>query len=132
AGGMAGEGPARMAGEGPAGVSQNGARAGWSAERGIGGAGVGVRVTESELTVEQAELDGRLREWRKGESERLGLPQFFVLAASALRGIVLARPRTVAELGRVAGLDPEKMRQFGETIVGICNAQAGAEPTGEA
>ena len=78
-------------------------------------------LLEAALTADQAELDGRLREWRKGESERLGLPQFFILAASSLRGIVLKRPRTVAELGSVAGLDPEKMRQFGETIVGICN-----------
>ncbi|GAC1415057.1 MAG: hypothetical protein NVSMB62_01980 [Acidobacteriaceae bacterium] len=76
---------------------------------------------EVALTADQAKLDERLREWRKGESERLGLPQFFVLAASSLRGIVLKRPRTVEELGSVAGLDPEKMRQFGQAIVEICN-----------
>ena len=73
-------------------------------------------------TPAQEALDTRLRDWRKAESERLGLPQFFVLATTTLRGIVVAHPRTVQELQAIPGLDPEKLRQFGPAIVELCNA----------
>lgn len=75
---------------------------------------------EATYTPDQQVLDLRLRDWRKAESERLGLPQFFVLAASTLRGIVVARPKSVNELATIPGLDPEKLRQFGPAIVELC------------
>ena len=79
---------------------------------------------EAVYTAQEQALDLRLRDWRKVESERLGLPQFFVLATSSLRGIVIARPRTLQELGAIPGLDPEKLRQFGDAIVEMCNSGA--------
>ncbi len=80
---------------------------------------------EEMLTREQQALDQRLREWRKSESERLGLPQFFVLGSSALRSIVLEHPRTLTELGRIDGLGAEKIEKYGAGILGVCAAQAG-------
>ena len=66
------------------------------------------RAAEAEpaesLTAEQQALDHRLRDWRKAESEKLGLPQFFVLGSSALRSIVLERPRTLGQLEKIEGL----------------------------
>ena len=59
------------------------------------------------------------------ESERLGLPQFFVLGSSALRSIVLEHPRTLTELGRIDGLGAEKIEKYGAGILGVCAAQAG-------
>jgi ATP-dependent DNA helicase RecQ len=76
---------------------------------------------EANYTPDQQALDLRLRDWRKAESERLGLPQFFVLASSTLRGIVIARPKSVNELGAIPGVDPEKLRQFGSKIVELCS-----------
>ena len=76
----------------------------------------------ADLTPEQQLLDAQLRAWRKAESERIGLPQFFVLGASALRGIVLQRPRTLAQLQTISGIGPDKAEKFGASIVSICTA----------
>ncbi len=72
------------------------------------------------LTPEQQILDRRLREWRKSESETLGLPLFFVLASTTLRSIVLARPQTLSELKRIQGLGIEKVEKFGSRILEVC------------
>jgi ATP-dependent DNA helicase RecQ len=83
------------------------------------------RPAESEpsavLTEDQQLLDQQLRTWRKAESERMGLPQFFVLGASTLRSIVLERPRTVAQLQTIHGIGAEKAAKFGASIVELCN-----------
>ncbi|HEY6377394.1 MAG TPA: HRDC domain-containing protein, partial [Edaphobacter sp.] len=74
------------------------------------------------LTPAQQALDQRLREWRKSESEKLGLPQFFVLGSSTLRSIVLSRPQTLSQLKTVTGLHPEKAEKYGPAIIEVCTA----------
>ncbi len=74
------------------------------------------------LTPEQQALDARLRDWRKTESARMGLPQFFVLGSSTLRSIVLIRPRTLAQLQTIVGVGPDKAAKFGASIIELCNA----------
>jgi ATP-dependent DNA helicase RecQ len=69
----------------------------------------------------QQALELRLREWRKTESEKMGLPQFFVLGSTALRSIVLDPPRNLAQLKTVAGIDAEKLERFGPSILQLCN-----------
>ena len=76
----------------------------------------------ADLSPDQQELELRLRDWRKSESERIGLPQFFVLGTTALRSIVLSRPRTLSELREIAGFDREKLDRFGANILEVCNA----------
>ena len=79
-------------------------------------------VVEAEsLDEEQQALEQRLRRWRQAESERMGLPQFFVLGTSTLRSIVVERPRTMTELAAIAGLGQEKMERFGSSILAVCN-----------
>ena len=73
------------------------------------------------LTPDQQELDRRLREWRKSESEKLGLPQFFVFGSSALRSIVMLRPQTIAQLKTISGIGDEKAEKFGPGILELCN-----------
>ena len=77
--------------------------------------------TES-LTPDQQDLDHRLREWRKSESEKLGLPQFFVFGSSTLRSLVLTRPKTLAQLQTISGINPEKLDRYGAGILAVCNA----------
>ena len=74
------------------------------------------------LNADQQALEHRLREWRKAESEKMGLPQFFVLGTSTLRSIVLTRPRTLTQLERVDGIGSEKLDRFGASILAVCNA----------
>jgi ATP-dependent DNA helicase RecQ len=85
------------------------------------------RPTESDptaaLTPEQQLLDAQLRAWRKAESGRIGLPQFFVIGASALRSIVLQRPRSIAHLQAISGIGPDKAEKFGAAIVSLCSGE---------
>ncbi len=76
------------------------------------------------LTPDQQLLDAQLRAWRKAESERIGLPQFFVLGASALRSIVLTRPKTLAQLQTITGIGADKADQFGASILEICSMES--------
>ena len=74
------------------------------------------------LTPTQQQLDHSLREWRKSEAEKLGLPQFFVFGSSTLRSIVLQHPRNLAQLRTVSGIAPEKIEKYGAEILALCNA----------
>ena len=76
----------------------------------------------ADLTPAQQLLDATLRAWRKSEAERIGLPQFFVLGSSALRSIVLMRPKSLAQLQSISGIGPEKAEKFGSAILALCNA----------
>jgi ATP-dependent DNA helicase RecQ len=72
------------------------------------------------LTPDQQQLDERLRDWRKAESEKLSLPLFFVLSTSTLRSIVLARPQNLNQLKTIPGLSLEKIERFGPGILEAC------------
>ena len=78
-------------------------------------------AAEDVLNSAQQALEGNLRAWRKSEAERLGLPQFFVLATTTLRSIVLARPRTLPQLQSISGIGPEKLDKVGPAILSLCN-----------
>jgi ATP-dependent DNA helicase RecQ len=72
------------------------------------------------LTPAQQQLDERLRDWRKAESDRLGLPLFFVLASTTLRNIVLAHPQNLAQLKSIHGLGLDKIEKFGPGLIQVC------------
>lgn len=76
---------------------------------------------EAVLNETQQRLDEKLRAWRKAESERMGLPQFFVLGTSVLRSIVLLRPSTLKQLKTIQGIGQEKVDRFGASILEVCN-----------
>lgn len=76
---------------------------------------------DADLSDSQKQLEDKLRAWRKAESERMGLPQFFVLGTTTLRSIVLERPRTLQQLEGIQGLGQEKLDRFGASILEVCN-----------
>ncbi len=81
------------------------------------------QIDPTTLTPIQQALETRLRTWRKTESERLGLPQFFVLGTSALRSIVILKPTTLAHLATIEGIGPDKLEKYGKSILEACLAQ---------
>ena len=78
------------------------------------------RVATPSLTIEQQALESRLRTWRQAASEKMGMPQFFVLGSATLRDIAMAQPQSVPELRSVPGLTLEKIERFGCEILEIC------------
>ncbi len=79
--------------------------------------------TAPSLAVTDAEggaLESKLKEWRKAEASKSGLPSFFVLSDTSLRSIAAARPASVAELRALQGVGAEKADKFGPAILGLC------------
>jgi len=75
----------------------------------------------AELDEGQRALEERLRAWRKAESEKMGLPQFFVLGTTTLRSLVIERPKTLKELMGIQGIGQEKVDRYGTGILEVLN-----------
>jgi ATP-dependent DNA helicase RecQ len=75
-----------------------------------------------EFSVEQKEMEARLRAWRGEQARALGLPSFFILSDTALRGIVAAGPRSLGELRGVHGVGTEQLTKYGEAVLAVCRA----------
>ena len=73
-----------------------------------------------------AELFGRLRTWRKLQSEAQHVPAFVVFSDATLVGIADARPATQQDLSRVAGVGTAKLQRYAVPVLAIV---AGAEPS---
>ncbi|HVL04542.1 MAG TPA: ATP-dependent DNA helicase UvrD2, partial [Acidimicrobiales bacterium] len=69
-----------------------------------------------------------LREWRTGIARRDKVPPYVVMSDAHLKGIADRRPATLAELARCAGIGPLKLERYGEDILAVIEAAAGAEP----
>ncbi len=79
-------------------------------------------IDPTTLTPTQQALEASLRRWRQSESERLGLPQFFVLGTAALRTIAQQHPTTLPQLAKIEGINQEKLDRFGPAILSLCTA----------
>jgi ATP-dependent DNA helicase RecQ len=103
-----------LPGEGGAGAKTRVGRA----ERRKGADAVQVQFTES-----QAELESRLRKWRKAEADQAGKPAFFVFSDAILRALVLAKPRTIPELRTVRGIGQDKADRYGAAVCALCRGE---------
>lgn len=63
-----------------------------------------------------------LKEWRAQQARSLGRPAYTVLHDTTLQAIAVARPTNLADLARVRGIGLNKLDQFGEDILALCQA----------
>lgn len=73
-----------------------------------------------ELTSDQQALEARLKDWRREAAKAAGLPTFFIFSDTVLRNITLAAPTTLDDLRNIRGASPEKLTQFGATLLDLC------------
>lgn len=64
-------------------------------------------------------LANRLREWRREEASRQGVPAFVILHDSTLENICATRPNSLQALQRVPGIGERKAERYGERIIEI-------------
>jgi len=69
------------------------------------------------LTGDDAQAFEALRAWRKRVAEEHGLPPFVIFHDATLREMVAAKPRTLAELGRVKGVGETKLQKYGPQLL---------------
>ena len=77
----------------------------------------------AESTPAQAELEGRLRAWRKDEAAKAGKPAFFVLSDAVLRSVAAAAPATIPQLLNISGIGARKADLYGASICALCRGE---------
>jgi ATP-dependent DNA helicase II len=60
-----------------------------------------------------------LVEWRLEASRRIDKPAYVILHDSTLRAVAVAKPATLAQLGKIRGIGASKLAEWGEEILGV-------------
>ncbi|MDQ0866054.1 ATP-dependent helicase [Arthrobacter globiformis] len=60
-----------------------------------------------------------LREWRKDVAQSADVPAFVVFTDATLTAIAEARPSSLEELARLAGVGPSKLERYGEAVLAV-------------
>ena len=63
-----------------------------------------------------------LRERRRELAKEAGVPPYVIFHDSVLRAMALARPRSLPELGRIAGVGTAKLERYGEAFLEVLRA----------
>ena len=74
---------------------------------------------------EDAELFGRLREWRKTQAASQKVPPYVVFSDATLVAIADARPSSRSGLAQIAGVGPTKLTRYAEPVLAVLG---GADP----
>ncbi|MFD0363578.1 DNA helicase RecQ [Nocardia sp. GCM10030253] len=61
----------------------------------------------------------KLREWRAATSKEQGVPAYVVFHDATLREIAGRKPKSLAELGTVAGVGENKLAKYGEQVLEV-------------
>jgi len=69
-------------------------------------------------------LGKRLREWRLERARTDGVPPYVVFHDRVLHEIAEARPTTMGELGRIAGVGPSKLERYGDDVLATVAGEA--------
>ncbi len=75
--------------------------------------------------VEDAELFGRLRAWRRRQADAQSVPAYVVFSDATLVAISDAQPDSVAALARIAGVGPTKLERYAAPVLAVVG---GADP----
>ena len=73
--------------------------------------------------VDEALLE-RLRDWRREEARRQGVPAYVILHDATLAGIASTRPGTPDALAQVSGIGAKKLARYGEAVLSIVSGGA--------
>ena len=85
------------------------------------------RPGAGEATQGDPALEEGLRTWRRERAARDKVPAYIVFADRTLRAIAAARPANLVALRSVDGIGPTKLELYGEDILAVVAARAGAE-----
>ena len=74
------------------------------------------------LSDEQRAAYARLRDWRNAEAKRQDISRFIIASNATLAEIARTAPRDEAELRKVRGMGPERVRKYGQALLGTVQA----------
>ena len=64
----------------------------------------------------------KLRAWRKGRAEARKVEVQVIAPNAVLMAVARTAPRTLEELGRVEGMDPFRLQQYGDEMLAALHA----------
>jgi DNA helicase-2/ATP-dependent DNA helicase PcrA len=82
------------------------------AERKVG------RCSQCPPSYEEQTFDA-LRQWRKEVALAADVPAFVVFTDATLTAIAEARPGSLEELAKLAGVGPSKLEKYGEAVLAV-------------
>ncbi|UNK47029.1 ATP-dependent DNA helicase UvrD2 [Arthrobacter sulfonylureivorans] len=112
---VSGQRPARRKQAAPAVCRVCGTLLGSGAERKVG------RCHNCPPTYEESTFEA-LREWRKDTASNASMPAFVIFTDATLVAIAEARPQSLPELSKLAGVGPAKLERYGEDVLRILAA----------
>lgn len=80
------------------------------------------RISEADLTEDEAVLYSALRLWRRDRAEEMNLPEFMVLSNPPLIEVAHVRPRDAKTLNAIRGMTSDKMTKYADDILAIVGA----------
>ncbi len=69
-------------------------------------------------------LFNELKQWRSEQAKSAGVPAFLVFGDAVLRAIAAERPTSVAALGAVRGVGPDKLDRYAAEVLSRCRGDA--------
>jgi superfamily II DNA helicase RecQ len=72
----------------------------------------------------------RLREWRKREADRDGIPPYAVFTNDQLAEIVRRQVQTHAGLAEIDGIGPARVTKYGAAVLDLMRSAAAVAPAG--
>jgi DNA helicase-2/ATP-dependent DNA helicase PcrA len=70
------------------------------------------------------ELLDRLKDWRKEEASRRGVPAYIVFSDATLENIATELPVTQQALLAVPGIGARKLEDFGDAVIALVNGES--------
>jgi hypothetical protein len=70
-----------------------------------------------------------LRTWRTEQAKSQGVPPYIVFSNKILEAIAVQRPTTVAELGKISGVGPAKLEQYGAAVIALVGKTLSGDET---
>ena len=87
----------------------------------------GPREAPAPLPADAEATEAALRTWRTERARRDAVPPYIVLSDKYLRGVAVARPRSLVALRALPGIGPTKLELYGEEILAVI-AEADDDP----
>jgi superfamily II DNA helicase RecQ len=75
----------------------------------------------TDLTEEEENLLGKLKEWREQKAYHFGYPSYFIAHNSHLITITKIKPKTLEDFLQVKGLSKKTIALFGQELINIIN-----------
>ncbi|MDA8357301.1 MAG: ATP-dependent DNA helicase UvrD2 [Actinomycetota bacterium] len=76
-------------------------------------------VAGGELSPEGERLEQALREWRSETARADKVPAYVVLNDVELKGVAMAAPTSLSQLGRCRGIGPIRLERYGDEILAV-------------